>query len=516
MYKIENQDILEWAKNYNGPLLDAVLTDPPYEFGFMGKSWDCTGITYNVDMWKGILRLLKPGAHLLSFGGSRTYHRMACAIEDAGFEIRDQIMWVFGSGFPKSLNIGKKNDKIKGNERNKIGNHIGPDGNKRYNNKIGCEYNTEMITGFKTDRTLTKGDSEFEGYGTALKPAHEPIVLARKPLSEKTITENVLKCGTGGLAIDNCRINYKNEVPNVGGRGKHTRGDGYGFKALGDKIEANTQGRYPANFILTHHLGCEYIGKQKIKTPKHKNPSAGDSKFCHGDIQKRPDRRNYDLTDEDGKEAIDNWNCHPDCPVKRLNMQAGIRKSGTRKHNYNVGKTGKNGNLPNYGICGERKAVPFNDVPSSEGNVSRFFFNADYILDKIEEADSVIYQAKASRAERDAGLKGMEEKQYSHDGRQKSIENAYQRNNSVAKNFHPTIKPISLCKYLAILLLPPKEYVPRRILIPFAGSGSEIIGAILAGWEEVIGVEKEKDYCEIAEARLKYWSQKKQEQGKLF
>ena len=146
--------------------VDAIITDPPYELGFMGKAWDSTGIAYDTQVWKEALRVLKPGGHLLSFGGSRTYHRMACAIEDAGFEVRDQIMWVYGQGFPKSHNISKALDKV--------------------------SHNSETTT-------------QWDGWGTALKPAHEPICLGRKPL-EGTVAENVLKWGVGGLNIDGCRV----------------------------------------------------------------------------------------------------------------------------------------------------------------------------------------------------------------------------------------------------------------------------------------------------------------------
>lgn len=117
MHKINHADIKEWAKNYDGELFDGILCDPPYELGFMGKSWDSTGIAFDTEMWADLFKLVKPGGHLLAFSGSRTYHRMAVAIEDAGFEIRDMIEWVYGSGFPKSLNIGKAVDKLQGNER---------------------------------------------------------------------------------------------------------------------------------------------------------------------------------------------------------------------------------------------------------------------------------------------------------------------------------------------------------------------------------------------------------------
>ena len=195
--------------------VDSIVTDPPYELGFMGKSWDSTGIANSVEMWSEALRVLKPGGHLIAFSGSRTYHRMAVAIEDAGFEIRDQIMWVYGSGFPKSLNIGKQLD-------------------------------------------------DWAGWGTALKPAHEPMVLARKPIVG-TVVNNVLTYGVGGLNIDASRIpaDWKNERPESWfNSGKSKSGnptfDG-NLKTLTDSTvgeRLNEGGRYPANFI---HDGSDEV-----------------------------------------------------------------------------------------------------------------------------------------------------------------------------------------------------------------------------------------------------------------
>lgn len=157
--------------------VDSIVTDPPYELGFMGKSWDATGIAYNVTVWQECLRVLKVGGHLLAFGGSRTYHRLACAIEDAGFQIRDQIMWVYGSGFPKSLNIGKAIDKIQENQRVPTGtftNQPSKGGHHAGNTGRGVKSTERYIT------EIDQGFSVWEGWGTALKPAHEPIVMAQK------------------------------------------------------------------------------------------------------------------------------------------------------------------------------------------------------------------------------------------------------------------------------------------------------------------------------------------------
>ena len=182
--------------------VDSIVTDPPYELGFMGKAWDNSGIAYSVQLWTECLRVLKPGGHLLAFGGSRTYHRLACAVEDAGFEVRDQIMWLYGSGFPKSLNL----------------------------------------------------KDEWQGWGTALKPAHEPIVVARKPLTG-TVANNVLEWGTGALNIDASRVGTgTGEVKTV--NYPDIRGDNYNNAQGTVEYTVVDQGRWPANVI---HDGSEEV-----------------------------------------------------------------------------------------------------------------------------------------------------------------------------------------------------------------------------------------------------------------
>jgi len=171
--------------------VDAVITDPPYGLSFMSKQWD-----YDVpqkELWEKVYQSIKQGGHLLSFFGSRTYHRGVIPIEDAGFEIRDQLMWLYGSGFPKSHNIGKAVDKLQGNEREVV----------RVVKRTGK--NDHIYGAYRGNNTETKGTSEYEGWGTALKPAHEPIVMARKPFNG-SVAENVLEHGTGGINIDSCRV----------------------------------------------------------------------------------------------------------------------------------------------------------------------------------------------------------------------------------------------------------------------------------------------------------------------
>ena len=247
--KIINGDSLKELKTLEENSIDAVVTDPPYGLKFMGKKWD-----YDVpstELWVEVMRVLKPGGHLLSFAGSRTYHRMAVNIEDAGFEIRDQIMWVYGSGFPKSHNIGKSVDKLQGNERN----------SEIVKGKIFTGSNNN-IDGKSGEYEVTKGSSPYEGWGTALKPAHEPIVVARKPLSEKTIAKNVLEWGTGGINIDGCRVEYNKEDANKNNKGDTSKKhENAVWKDTNHKERRDVfvaQGRFPANFI--HDGSDEVVG----------------------------------------------------------------------------------------------------------------------------------------------------------------------------------------------------------------------------------------------------------------
>jgi len=244
--KIIQGDSLVKLKELPENSVDSVVCDPPYGLSFMGKKWD-----YNVpsvDLWKEVLRVLKPGGHLLSFAGSRTYHRMVVNIEDAGFEIRDQIIWVYGSGFPKSHNIGKAIDKLQGNEREIISETFRGENAGKQSGIMGK-------TVSRTD-TLSKGTSPYEGWGTGLKPAHEDIVLARKPLSESTIAQNVLRWGTGGINIDRCRVRTEEKLEIVQGNNKETSTPN--APNNGWKSEPQTQGRFPANFL--HDGSDEVVG----------------------------------------------------------------------------------------------------------------------------------------------------------------------------------------------------------------------------------------------------------------
>jgi len=458
--KIYCENCLDTMARMDDNYVDAIVTDPPYGISFMNKKWDYD--VPSVKIWQEVLRVLKPGGHLLSFGGTRTYHRMACAIEDAGFEIRDMVQWIYGSGFPKSLDISKAIDKtgkryeffnevrtflkealfktnytikdinilmgyalngsgmaghwfgnitqqtlptknqwfklkelldftdcfdetfrncINPNERPIIGKHPNPAGSKGNTFPLGQECNLT--------KPATPEAEQWEGWGTALKPANEPICLARKPLSEKTIAENVLKWGTGGLNIDECRVEYQND---------------------NDKNSAIPQGR------ITTKVGA-FAGRSQEGIDKELNREEWKEK-------------------QQGRFPANVIHNGSDEVVSRFpNSKSGLMKQGT-KVNSQSWFTG-NDDIKN-------------DTYGDSGSAARFF-----------------YCAKASRSERGKG------------------------------NNHPTVKPVSLLRYLCRLITPPK----RLVYDPFIGSGTTGIAAGLEGFD-YIGSEIEQDYCEIAKKRI--------------
>jgi DNA modification methylase len=408
---------LDKLKELADDSIDSIVTDPPYELGFMGKSWDSTGIAFNVDIWQECIRVLKPGGHLLAFSGSRTYHRMAVAIEDAGFEIRDQIMWLYGSGFPKSLDISKAIEK-----------------------SIGIS-------------------KQWQGWGTALKPAHEPIVVARKPLIG-TVAETVLKYGTGGINIDASRVGSELMVNQPGSTNpRNSMGDGW----RKDAQPTTATGRFPANVILTHNHDCQETGTV-TETVTTTNGKGFAGSFEGGTNDNGGASKGSTTT---------TWSCTPGCPATQFPNS----KSTDNKWE------GEN-NAPIYGKYnkGIRQATY-----SDEGSAARFF-----------------YCAKASKKERNGGLDGLPtnigtngNKWTDQDYRRGDTEPKTER-----KNFHPTVKPIELMKYLIKLVTPPKG----TVLDPFLGSGSTAVAAVLEGFEWK-GCEMTDDYLPIIKARVS-WAKK--------
>ena len=362
----------------DGVQVDSVVTDPPYELGFMGRSWDSTGIAFQKETWELALKLLKPGGHLLAFSASRNYHRMAVAIEDVGFEIRDQMMWLYGSGFPKSMNVGKAFDK-------KLGN------------------------------------SEWEGWGTALKPAHEPIVMARKPLSEKSIVDNVLKHGTGAINIDECRVEGKVKRPD-------TNPD---FRDVAKKAMAEG-GQDKLNFN-------QITGAKRKKVVRKSRNESG--VWTDGNSGMKAEGTQYADADPRGRFPA---NVMHDGSDVVQDIFPNTKTTYVSKHHANNRTTESAvGDLGHPGNQG------FND----EGSASRYF-----------------YCPKTSKSE---------------------------RHNSAIKNTHPTVKPQKLMQYLCRMVTPKGG----TVLDMFMGSGSTGMAAKDEGFD-FIGIEKEKEYFEIAEARI--------------
>lgn len=255
--QIIHGDCFDVLKDIPDNSIDLILTDPPYGLKFMGKDWD-HGVP-SVQFWEQALRVAKPGAHLMAFGGTRTFHRLAVAIEDAGWEIRDTLMWVYGSGFPKSLDVSKAIDKAAGVEREVISGT-----NRSLQNIKGNQYNSnpdrERIN-VSITTPATPEAKQWEGWGTALKPAWEPIILARKPLIG-TVAENVLKYGTGGINVDGCRVGI-DQKDNIFQKNPHTQNkgkDGNSWVTSGSDGASYSipEGRWPANLI--HDGSDEVVG----------------------------------------------------------------------------------------------------------------------------------------------------------------------------------------------------------------------------------------------------------------
>lgn len=245
-YKLYNGNMLDMLEVIEPNSIDSIITDPPYELNFMGKGWDNAGVSFQKETWEKCFQVLKSGGYLLAFGGSRTFHRIACAIEDAGFEIRDTIMWLYGSGFPKSMNIGLAIDKKNGVESEVISTGRSGATSRAYQSE-------EMTT--SGDYEIKKANNEWNGWGTALKPSFEPIIIARKPF-KGSLVDNVLENGVGGYNIDECRVQTNDRWVVPPHKAKDVA-EGYQRKNKSMFVDkkgntTNELGRFPANTILTY------------------------------------------------------------------------------------------------------------------------------------------------------------------------------------------------------------------------------------------------------------------------
>ena len=254
-YTLYEGNMLDMLEVIQPNSIDSIVCDPPYELNFMNKSWDNSGIAFQKETWEKCFKVLKSGGYLLAFGGTRTFHRIACAIEDAGFEIRDTIMYLYGSGFPKSMNIGLAIDKKNGIESKVIG--TGKSGSADTHTRCMNSISKSGKDVFGGDFEIKQAQNEWEGWGTALKPAYEPIIVARKPV-EKTIVDNVLKYGVGGINIDECRVESGSRTMPINAEEIEIKVNGTMMDSLHTKQqhkrEETNLGRFPANVI---HDGSE-------------------------------------------------------------------------------------------------------------------------------------------------------------------------------------------------------------------------------------------------------------------
>lgn len=379
--------------------VDSIITDPPYGLSFMGQNWDC-GVP-NVPFWQAALRVAKPGAILMAFGGTRTEHRLTCYIEDAGWEIRDKICWLYGSGFPKSLDISKGLDMRAGFWRGRAGE---------------LESNNGSMSGGNYERTskgepITPEAKLWRGYGTGLKPAWEPIIVAQKPL-DGSFLDNALKWGVAGYDVEGAKIGAEAMPRQVRGKG-----DPRWKTAVEGMVTEEHEGRWPANLLL----------------------------------------------DEEAAALLDQQSGMSES-VQSIRKRAG---DGIGTGNAVINFIG----FPS----GYDEVGGFNDF----GGASRFF-----------------YTAKASVGEKNEGLDDMEEvaagaMEGNHDG-------SLSGHIVMAKNYHPTVKPVDLMRYLCKLTRTPTGGL---VLDPFLGSGTTGIAAFLEH-RDFIDIEIDKGYAEIARKRI--------------
>ncbi len=422
--------------------IDAAVCDPPYGLskdpdavevlrhwlagddfqnsggGFMGKTWD--SFVPGPNVWREVYRLLKPGGYLLAFAGTRTMDLMSMAIRLAGFEIRDTLSWMYGTGFPKSMDVSKAIDKA-----------------------------------------ATPEAQQWEGWGTALKPAWEPIIMARKPLIG-TVAANVLTHGTGALNIDGTRIDVMGGRPARVSEVRTDLGTEYESNSYAGRMNDSLQpgsravgetslGRWPANLLFSHHEECVEVGAMTIQsgTQTADRPSGPSTPAWDGAWKAK-------AGSSIGLESVEVFDCHEDCPVRMLDEQAGDTSSpwiGNR-HGRSVGAKG--GTM--FGGLSENQPSQFKREIVDAGGPSRFF-----------------YRAKAPKSERNRGLpEGM-------------------------VNDHPTVKPVEVMRWLVRMVTPPGGLV----LDHYCGSGTTGVAAVMEGFS-FVGIDRDDEgtYLPVAKHRI--------------
>ncbi len=529
-------DCVEVMRQLPDCSVDAVVTDPPYEIGFMGKGWDGQGIAYSVEMWTEALRVLKPGGHLISFGGCRTWHRMAVAIEDAGFQIRENIAWLFASGFPKSLDVSKAIDKAAGVERERVpfSGGIAPGGGN-----YGGGNSVRVNDGDRdSDIPATSAAQQWQGWGTALKPAFEPIVVARKPLIG-TVAANVLAHGTGALNIDGCRIDTGGEVVSTPQSDPHKRGQGAGEYAISTRdtdrmreaqrasVErTNTLGRWPANVILDESQAAA-LDRMSGERPGGAYPAQRgggvDTGFGAGPPTEGGARQ---MGDSGGASRFfkvvkeDSWNndhantAGTTSPPPSASGDSApdvvatseLRGTSRRSRGRSTSAT-PTASSPSDATA---TAMTTSTAPESWRGLLRgrrtLSRSRASGVGTSELTDTTTTTPSRSTSDGSAGPATSNGTSSSpvHGGLdslgarfiyQPKADTAQRpRVNGVA---HPTVKNLDLMRYLVRLVTPPGGVV----LEPFAGSGTTLEACVIEGFR-CIGIERESDYLPLILARL--------------
>ncbi len=451
-FEIRHGDALEALARLPAESVDSMVTDPPAGISFMGKTWDqdrggrAEWVAEFGAIFAESLRVLKPGAHALVWAIPRTSHWTATAIEDAGFEIRDVVVHLFGTGFPKSLDVSKAIDKAAGAKPVATGRF------KRASIQRGGEGATWDAGAFASHPEETKSVAitapateaarTWEGWGTALKPAAEHWILCRKPLIG-TVASNVLEHGCGALNIDGCRIGTDEKLS----AGSRQIGDGikYGKCEPSTEYEQSAAGRWPANVVLSHSEGCVLVGEKRVAgvSGGGMNRDGQGGNTVYGEHQGHQKVKTVGYADADGLETVPAYECVESCPVRMLDEQSGELTSGERLPAHTPKKSPqKDWRRYRGGPC----------APST-GTASRFF-----------------YCAKPSTAERNIGQ---------------------------VENRHPTVKSAELMAYFCRLVTPPGG----TVLDPFMGSGSTGIAALREGFD-FIGIEREAEYVALARHRI--------------
>lgn len=540
--------------------IDAIVTDPPYELGFMGKKWDASGIAYNVDLWRECLRVLKPGGHLLAFGGTRTYHRMTCAIENAGFEIRDCIQWIYGSGFPKSHNVANAIDKKMGM----------PNRGKAI--PVASSFqasDTEQVNKLVSNEVApyearTEQGKAWQGWGTALKPAHEDIIMATKPIeysAEKyiiTVCQNIL-ASTVKTIITSSRQEQK-EAQNIAhklvGANISTLED---LSAAMDTLQfESTENTYLNIGISWLTILAEIWRKMSMSTTSTKLSMITELKILKSLVSGSifQNTIHQKKMNQDGINAnVYNVDTFLNAVYMKLsyilehfavdNATSKVKEGGLRPNNEPIVMARKPligavaDNVLTHGTGGlniDSGRIYCNEDTRRDtggsgmwGNAGRVIggsksgrWPANVILDeeagKIldeqarDEVSRFFYCPKPNKKERNAGLESRQVQKVS-DGREKEADNylfAYQRGATERLNIHPTIKPVSLMSHLIKLVTP----IGGIVLDPFMGSGTTGIAAVINDYD-FIGIEQSAEYIEIAESRIKHYAEQPKQMGLL-